>query len=147
VLLGPDGTAIPNPAFGASTEVLIESMDLTNMRQNGVRSLLVMCRGCRHEVIINVDKYPGDLPAARPFPRPFERSKSASPIAGKAPDHRPARPVNPTSFIARGQGAVRNAAMFSGCGPGEVSDDPPENLAAIRVRWRFDCPLERYALV
>jgi hypothetical protein len=26
-------------------------MDLANMRQNGVRSLLVMCFGCRHEVI------------------------------------------------------------------------------------------------
>jgi hypothetical protein len=28
-------------------------------RDNG--SLLVMCFGCRHEVILNVDKYPGDL--------------------------------------------------------------------------------------
>jgi hypothetical protein len=39
----------------------IEPMDLANMRQNGVRSLLVMCHGCRHEVVINVDKFPGDL--------------------------------------------------------------------------------------
>jgi hypothetical protein len=39
----------------------IEPMDLTNMRQNGVRSLLVMCYGCRHEVILSVDQYPGDL--------------------------------------------------------------------------------------
>jgi hypothetical protein len=39
----------------------IEPMDLANMRQNGVRSLEVMCHGCRHEVIVNVDKYPGDL--------------------------------------------------------------------------------------
>jgi hypothetical protein len=38
-----------------------EPMDLANMRQNGVRSLLVMCHGCRHEVILNVDQYPGDL--------------------------------------------------------------------------------------
>jgi hypothetical protein len=38
-----------------------EPTELTNMRQNGVRSLLVMCFGCRHEVILNVDEYPGDL--------------------------------------------------------------------------------------
>ena len=28
-----------------------EPMDLANMRQNGVRSLLIMCRGCPHEVV------------------------------------------------------------------------------------------------
>jgi hypothetical protein len=39
----------------------IEPMDLANMRQNGARSLDVMCHGCRHEVVINVDQYPGDL--------------------------------------------------------------------------------------
>jgi hypothetical protein len=39
----------------------IEPMDLANMRQNGVRSLDVMCRGCRNEVILNVDQYPDDL--------------------------------------------------------------------------------------
>jgi hypothetical protein len=38
-----------------------EPMDLANMRQNGVRSLAVTCHGCRHEVILNADKYPGDL--------------------------------------------------------------------------------------
>jgi hypothetical protein len=30
-----------------------EPMDLANMRQNGVRSHLVMCHGCRHEVVVN----------------------------------------------------------------------------------------------
>ena len=39
----------------------IEPMDLTNMRQNGVRSLLIFCRNCHHEKIINVDHLPGDL--------------------------------------------------------------------------------------
>jgi hypothetical protein len=39
----------------------IEPMDLANIRQNGVRSLLVMCYGCQHEVVINVDQYPGEL--------------------------------------------------------------------------------------
>jgi hypothetical protein len=38
-----------------------EPMDLANMRQNGVRSIEVMCHGCRHEVVLNVDQYPGDL--------------------------------------------------------------------------------------
>jgi hypothetical protein len=38
-----------------------EPMDLANMRQNGVRSIEVTCRGCRHAVVINVDSYPGDL--------------------------------------------------------------------------------------
>jgi hypothetical protein len=39
----------------------IEPMDLADMRQNGMRSLDVMCHGCRHEVILKVDQYPGDL--------------------------------------------------------------------------------------
>jgi hypothetical protein len=38
-----------------------EPMDLANMRQNGVRSLDVMCHGCRHQVIINVDNYAAAL--------------------------------------------------------------------------------------
>jgi hypothetical protein len=40
----------------------IAPIDLANMRQNGVRSLAVQCRGCRHEVIMNVDQFPGDVP-------------------------------------------------------------------------------------
>jgi hypothetical protein len=39
----------------------IEPMDLANMRQNGVRSLAVQCRGCRHEVIMNADHLAGDV--------------------------------------------------------------------------------------
>jgi hypothetical protein len=39
----------------------IVPMDLANMRHNGVRSLAVQCRGCRHEVIMNVDHLPGDV--------------------------------------------------------------------------------------
>ena len=38
-----------------------EPMDLANMRQNGIRSLEVMCQGCRHQVVLNVDPYPGEL--------------------------------------------------------------------------------------
>jgi hypothetical protein len=33
----------------------IEPMDLANMRANGVRSLLIFCRNCHHEKIMNVD--------------------------------------------------------------------------------------------
>jgi hypothetical protein len=39
----------------------IEPMDLANMRANGVRSLLIWCRNCHHEKIMNVDHLPGDL--------------------------------------------------------------------------------------
>jgi hypothetical protein len=39
----------------------IETMTLSNMRENGVRSLAVQCHQCRHEVIVNVDHLPGDL--------------------------------------------------------------------------------------
>jgi hypothetical protein len=31
---------------------------------NGVRSLLVMCYGCRHEVIVNADIYPSEFRCA-----------------------------------------------------------------------------------
>jgi hypothetical protein len=36
-------------------------MDLANMGENGVRSLDVQCRQCRHRTIINADHWPGDL--------------------------------------------------------------------------------------
>jgi hypothetical protein len=39
----------------------IEPIDLANMRANGVRSLLIFCRNCHHEKIMNVDHLPGDL--------------------------------------------------------------------------------------
>jgi hypothetical protein len=39
----------------------IEPMDLANMRQNGVRSLEIVCHECRHKTVMNVDHLPGDL--------------------------------------------------------------------------------------
>jgi len=36
----------------------IEPMTLTNMRANGVRSLLVYCTACPRTVVVNVDAYP-----------------------------------------------------------------------------------------
>jgi hypothetical protein len=53
-----DGNA---SVMGLPPKYSIEPMDLANMRQNGVRSLEVQCFGCRHEVVMNVDKYTGDL--------------------------------------------------------------------------------------
>lgn len=37
-------------------------MDLTNMRHNGVRSILISCLDCTHSQTLNVDAYAGDLP-------------------------------------------------------------------------------------
>jgi hypothetical protein len=39
----------------------IGPMDLANMHANGVRSLLIFCRNCHHEKIMNVDHLPDDL--------------------------------------------------------------------------------------
>jgi hypothetical protein len=39
----------------------IKPMDLANMRENGVRSLLIWCRNCHHEKILNVDHLPGNV--------------------------------------------------------------------------------------
>jgi hypothetical protein len=36
-------------------------MDLANMRQNGVRSLLASCLDCYHDATLNVDHLPGHL--------------------------------------------------------------------------------------
>jgi hypothetical protein len=36
-------------------------MDLANMRQNGVRALLVSCLDCLHDATVNVDNQPGHL--------------------------------------------------------------------------------------
>jgi hypothetical protein len=36
-------------------------MDLASMRENGVRSLAVICQQCRHEMVMNVNHLLGDL--------------------------------------------------------------------------------------
>jgi hypothetical protein len=36
-------------------------MDLANMRQNGVRALLVSCLDCLLDATVNVDNQPGHL--------------------------------------------------------------------------------------
>jgi Zn finger protein HypA/HybF involved in hydrogenase expression len=36
-------------------------MDLDNMRENGVRALLVSCLDCLHAADVNVDDQPGHL--------------------------------------------------------------------------------------
>jgi hypothetical protein len=37
-------------------------MTLGNMRANGVRSLAVYCWQCHHQVVINADQWPDDVP-------------------------------------------------------------------------------------
>jgi hypothetical protein len=37
-------------------------MTLGNMRANGVRSIEVTCWGCRHEAVLNADRWADDLP-------------------------------------------------------------------------------------
>jgi hypothetical protein len=39
----------------------IESMDLANTRELGVRSLDITCLQCRHQLIMNIDHSPGRL--------------------------------------------------------------------------------------
>ena len=52
-------------------------MTLENMRENGVHSLWVACRSCRHEASVNVDQLPGEVevPSAGRF---FRCSKCGS---------------------------------------------------------------------
>jgi hypothetical protein len=45
----------------SGSSIPIEPMTLSNMRENGVRSLAVQCHQCRHETIVNVDHWPGDM--------------------------------------------------------------------------------------
>jgi transposase len=49
----------------------MRSMDLANMRRQGVRSLIAYCLNdaCRYQAIIDVSSYPGDTPV------PWFRSK------------------------------------------------------------------------
>ena len=37
-------------------------MDLTNIRENGVRSVEARCEPCGHEAVVNCDDLPADLP-------------------------------------------------------------------------------------
>lgn len=40
----------------------VDVMTLGNMRQNGVRSLSVSCLSCHHDSIVNMDRWPDDVP-------------------------------------------------------------------------------------
>jgi hypothetical protein len=55
-----------------------QPMDLANMRENGVRALLVNCLDCSHRAEINVDDQPGHL-AVKSFERSFAAAKKRSP--------------------------------------------------------------------
>ena len=45
-----------------SDGTIIPPMDLANMRENGVRSVLATCNTCQHEATVNVDALPATLP-------------------------------------------------------------------------------------
>jgi hypothetical protein len=76
-----------------------EPMDLANMRQNGVRSLEVMRHGCRHEVILNVDQYPGDL-LLREFGPRMVCTKCGMVGGSRAAELERARSIGPSSTCA-----------------------------------------------
>ena len=57
-------------------------MTLANMRENGVRSLWVVCPLCRHEVVVNVDGFAPDV--AVPEHRPARQSAPRSNESGCA---------------------------------------------------------------
>jgi hypothetical protein len=44
-------------------------MTLANMRENGVRSLSVMCELCHHEAVMNVDAFDDAVPVPAFGPR------------------------------------------------------------------------------
>jgi hypothetical protein len=55
-------------------------MTLGNMRANGVRSHAVCCHLCRHEAVLNADRWPDHMPVPAFGPRmdPVSSKPSAS---------------------------------------------------------------------
>lgn len=47
----------------------IAPMDLSNLRENGARSVEARCEACGHEAIVNCDALPADLPVPDVTPR------------------------------------------------------------------------------
>ena len=41
---------------------VIEPMTLANMRENGVHSVVATCAKCRHEGVLDVQRWPADTP-------------------------------------------------------------------------------------
>jgi hypothetical protein len=60
--------------------------------QNGVRSLEVHCYSCRHQVVLNVDDYPGDL-LVREFGPRMVCTKRGMVDAGVAAELAEAKPI------------------------------------------------------
>jgi hypothetical protein len=50
-------------ADGLACEIFVRTNDVTNMRQNGVRRLLVYCQGlrCWHSATVDADFIAGDV--------------------------------------------------------------------------------------
>jgi hypothetical protein len=56
----------------------IEPMSLANMRQLGVRSLVVSCWQCHHEAILSADPWPDDIPVPTFGPRTVAPAAASS---------------------------------------------------------------------
>jgi len=69
-------------------------MDLTNMRQNGVRSLGVRCLDCHHAATLNVDDQPGHLTV-----KSFERRMRCGHCGSRSVDVRPAWHTRPDIVV------------------------------------------------
>ena len=68
-------------------------MDLANMRENGVRALLVNCLDCTHRAEINVDDQPGHLAV-----KSFEPRMVCGKCGSRRIDVRPAWGTRPTAI-------------------------------------------------
>ena len=110
------------PWFAAATDPIVP-MDLSNMRENGVRSLSVQCKQCRHHVIINVDHLAGDITVpslgaadgllAMQNCRRRRPAELAGAATVDAPDRRRYRPA---AGVSR-EGARASASRLGGTGP------------------------------
>ena len=78
-------------------------MDLANMRQNGVRSLAVLClaNGCGHATSMNVDQYPGHL-AVKSFEGRMKCSRCSGKNVEVRPDWSTLPPYRPSPAPIRG---------------------------------------------
>jgi hypothetical protein len=73
-------------------------MDLANMRQNGVRCLLVHCLDCTHTASLNVDGQPDRLSV-----KSFEKRMTCSKCGSRKVDVRPDWKTSTTLRIPQGR--------------------------------------------
>jgi hypothetical protein len=74
-------------------------MDLANMRDNGIRELLVECRNCYHSATLNVDAEPGNCTVSS-----FANRMKCSRCGGTRVDVPPAWNTKPVHIPKPGPG-------------------------------------------